>query len=266
MNPLPAGWPLAVRAACLEAGRAILRVREGLETVSVERKADDSPVSRADREASAIVGARLAALDPRVPVVCEEAGQDPGGATRYWVVDPLDGTREFLRGSPVFTVNVALVHEGRPVFGVVHAPVGGYCWWGGQGLGAWRDDAAIRALVPDPLAPRIVLSPQGRGGGQGRFLRLLQRRFPGAALEYLPGALKFCRLAEGDADFYPRSSPSCAWDTAAGQAVLEAAGGAVYGPDWKPLRCVAADGWRNGELLAVGDGARDWQAALESAA
>lgn len=252
---LPQHWPAAVREACREAGRAILAVRADAAGLGVERKDDGSPVSRADRAASLILSERLGALSPSLPVVCEEGSQDPGDATRFWVVDPLDGTREFVRGSGVFTVNVALLDEGRPVFGVIHAPVGGECWWGGEGLGAWRDDEPVHAARHTTAPLRIIASPAERAATAKGFLARLLQQCPDAQLAHLPGALKFCRVAEGLADAYPRVTPSAAWDIAAGQAILEAAGGVVLGTDGLPLCYRMAPGWPVAGFLALGDGA-----------
>lgn len=250
---LPAAWPAALRAACIDAGRAILGVRADAAGPGVERKGDGSPVSRADRAASQILGERLGALSPTLPVVCEEGSQDPGGAPRFWVVDPLDGTREFLRGSDLFTVNVALLDNGRPLFGMIHRPATGQSWWGGAGLGAWRDETPVRCARPAAVPLRILASPAEPGAAARGFLARLMRQFPDAALSHLPGALKFCHLAEGLADAYPRATPSAAWDIAAGQALVEGAGGAVLAEDGSALRFRSAPGWPVAGFLAVGD-------------
>ena len=256
-------WIESVRAACREAGRAILALRAPA-PAGITHKADGSPVTDADRAASTLLRARLEALEPGVPVVCEEGGRDPGGSARYWLVDPLDGTREFVRGGELFTVNVALIEAGRPVFGLVHAPVGGECWWGAGEAGAFRDGVPIRAraLPPAPAAARILLSPSESTRHPGRLLAALLDRLPGAQCCALPGAIKFCRLAEGSGDAYPRATPSCAWDSAAGQAIVEAAGGAVLGADGQPVRYAPAPGWLNGEFLAVADARHDWRAVF----
>ncbi|MFM7783959.1 MAG: 3'(2'),5'-bisphosphate nucleotidase CysQ [Gammaproteobacteria bacterium] len=250
---LPDAWPAAVRAACLDAGRAILAVRADAAGPGVERKQDGSPVSRADRAASALLRERLCALDPSLPVVCEEGSQDPGDATRFWVVDPLDGTREFLRGSELFTVNVALLDSGRPLFGMIHLPATGECWWGALGHGAWHDGNPVRCAQPAAMPLRILASPSESAADARAFLASLLHRFPDAVLTQLPGALKFCRLAEGLADAYPRSTPSSAWDIAAGQALVEAAGGVVFAADGSALRYRMLPGWPVQEFLALGD-------------
>jgi 3'(2'), 5'-bisphosphate nucleotidase len=247
--PLPDAWIEGVRAACLRAAEAILRLREA--PLEVASKDDGSPVSAADRAASRILGEGLRALDPALPVICEEGGHDPGRARRFWLVDPLDGTREFLRGTDRFTVNVALVEDARACFGLILAPVGGACWWGGAGLGAWRDGQPIRTRAM-PAEPRILLSPAEPR--EAPVLVALRERFPAATCDARAGALKFCELAEGRADLHPRSVPSCGWDSAAGQAIVEGAGGTVLAVGGRVLDYRGdRAGWLNPGFLAVGD-------------
>ena len=262
MSSLPEAWLEAVLAACGEAGKAICTARDA-GGYAIERKPDGSMVSAVDREASRIVGQQLRALDPALPVVCEEGAQRSAGAGRFWLVDPLDGTREFLRGGELFTVNVALVENRIPVFGVVHAPLLGATYWGIRGDGAWRNGVPIkaRALGGTPL---VLVSPGERAALPGPFVAALERGFAAHLIEALPGALKFCRLAEGAADLYPRWSPSCGWDSAAGQAVLEAAGGAVYDRAWRDYAYDESPGWYNEDFVAVADPRFDWQALLDA--
>jgi 3'(2'), 5'-bisphosphate nucleotidase len=171
-----------------------------------------------------------------------------------------------VRGSDVFTVNVALVDEGRPVFGAIHLPVSGQCWWGGVGLGAWRDEEPIHGARRTDELPRIISSPAERAANARGFLALLLRHFPDAELSQLPGALKFCRVAEGLADAYPRVTPSAAWDIAAGHALVEAAGGTVLGEDGRDLRYRMAPGWPVPGFLAVGDAGAQWLGEVVSRA
>lgn len=247
----------ALLGACRGAGELICaQTRE-----ASARKADGSPVSVADQMASAYLGERLAQIDPGVPVICEEGVQRSHGAATFWLVDPLDGTREFLRGGDRFTVNIARIEDGQAVFGVVHAPARGLSYWGGRGLGAWRNGVAIRArtLASVGAAPRILISPADRQSLESWFGAALEHAFAQPQIEELSGALKFCQLAEGQADLYPRWWPSCGWDSAAGQAVLEAAGGAVYGPGWQALRYRESAGWYNPRFIAVADATADWR-------
>ena len=162
-------------AASREAGAAILSLRRA--GSGAERKPDGSVVSAADRVASAIIGARLRALDPTLPVICEEAAQDTAGAARFWLVDPLDGTREFLRGSDVFSVNIALIENGYPCFGAIHLPASGLGYWGASGAGAWRDGGGIRArrLAEAGAGLHVLVSPGEHDSAQREFAATLAR-------------------------------------------------------------------------------------------
>ena len=226
--------------ACVTAARAagdeILRLSGG--GVAVETKADSSPVTVCDRAAEAIILEALRAAAPGVPVIAEEevaAGRIPAHGNRFFLVDPLDGTKEFVRGGPDYTVNIGLIVGGSPLLGVVHQPIGGISWAGVAGQGAFRlDSQGRRGIAARPLgAPRSAVASKSH--------------FNQATAEYLEQALglcdhvavgsslKFCVVAEGQADIYPRLSPTSEWDTAAGHAVLLAAGGRVDGPDGQPL-------------------------------
>lgn len=217
--------------------------------VAVETKADSSPVTAADREAEALVLEGLRAAAPEVPVVAEEcaaAGDVPARGSAYFLVDPLDGTREFIRGSGEFTVNVGLVVDGVPVFGMIYAPVIGALF---VTLGAGRAvEAAIAAderapslagrplndlatRAPDPDALTVVTSRSHRASSVEAFLA----GYAVARIERCGSSLKFCRIARGDADLYVRLGPTNEWDTAAGQAILTAAGGCVTLLDGAPL-------------------------------
>jgi 3'(2'), 5'-bisphosphate nucleotidase len=247
-----------------EAGAAILRIYASAQP-RVSMKADDSPLTEADLAADAIIRRGLALDFAGCAIVSEEQADDVAGAARpegYFLVDPLDGTREFLARNGEFTVNIAWVvaHEVRA--GVVHAPAVGETYFGASGVGAWRREAALRVgpEVGQAVGPSTGPKAQhdSRGGEQsiavraaaaGAPLRILASRSHGGAaqerfLAAVPVAnqtlaagssLKFCRIAEGAADLYPRLSPTMAWDTAAGQAVLQAAGGAVLRTDGAPL-------------------------------
>lgn len=230
-------------AAALDAGRAILEVARGDLGVSV--KADHSPVTLADARAEEIVLAALARALPEVPVVAEEsvaAGRMPGDlGRRFFLVDPLDGTREFVAGNGEYTVNIALVEDGRPVVGVIHAPALGEIFEGRLGEGAWAgrvgpdgsivERRRIAARATSPATPMVLASRSHAGAETEAFLAALgphQRVAAGSSL-------KFARLAEGRGDLYPRLGRTMEWDTAAGEAVLRAAGGVVVGLDGGPL-------------------------------
>ena len=227
---------IAVEAA-IAAGDVISAIYD--RPIQVVTKEDGSPVTEADAAAEAVI---IEHLKPTgLPVLGEEsvaAGIIPVLGARYFVVDPLDGTKEFIKRNGEFTVNIALVHDGRPVMGVVMAPATGDIFVGDE-TGAWAG-RVIDGVVVDRKAIRVDLSPR---------LRIVASRSHGhAALEQLcrtldvesdvsvGSSLKFCLLARGDAQLYPRFTPTCEWDTAAGQAVLEAAGGAVVTLDGVPMR------------------------------
>ena len=243
------------------ASTAILEVYAGAH--GVEYKSDDSPLTRADRAAHEILAARLGALTPAIPMLSEEADASHPRAVRgawreYWLVDPLDGTKEFISRNGEFTVNVALVREHRPVLGVVAAPALGVTYYAAEGVGAFRraDGAAaepihVRAAAEPPV---IVGSRSHRGDSLDAVLAKLGPH----ELRPMGSALKFCLVAEGLADFYPRLGPTSEWDTAAAQAVLETAGGAVTTLDGRPLRYNERDTLLNPHFIAFGDGHRGW--------
>lgn len=194
-------------------------------------KGDASPLCQADLQSHAILTRGLDALTPAMTIVSEE--DDAAAAARpisgqFWLLDPLDGTKEFISRNDEFTVNVALVEDGRPVLGVVVAPALGQTYWGAQATGAFRADAAgvaaIRAVKPAAAGPlRVVASKSHLNGQTQAFIAGLGP----CELVQAGSSLKICRVAEGAAHIYPRLGPTCEWDTAAAQAVLEAAGGSV---------------------------------------
>lgn len=232
----------ALAELAVHAGREILAVAaNGFE---VATKVDASPVTVADQRAEALILAHLATILPGVPVVAEEevsAGRAPSDlGRRFLLVDPLDGTREFVSGNGEYTVNIGLVEDGRPVLGVVHAPALGEIHVGRVGVGAARGvvDAegriawtpiAVRPAEPTRLA--VLASRSHAGPDTEAYLARLSNAERVAA----GSSLKFCRVAEGAADLYPRMGPTMEWDTAAGVAVLEAAGGRVVELDGAPL-------------------------------
>ncbi|HVI58179.1 MAG TPA: 3'(2'),5'-bisphosphate nucleotidase CysQ [Luteimonas sp.] len=256
-----------VIATARAAAAAILRVYET--GFDVERKADDSPLTAADIAAHRCIVERLSAATPEIPVLSEEAADAVPAATRrrwsrLWVVDPLDGTREFVKRNGEFTVNIALVEDGEVVFGVIQAPVTGALWHGARGQGAFRrdgdTDAALRTRAPAAAPLRVSASRSHRNE---RTEALLARIAAGTGADSEPVALgsslKFCRLAEGGMDVYPRFGPTSEWDTAAGQAILEAAGGCVLDPRGRPFRYNQRDTLLNGDFIALGDPSLPWR-------
>jgi len=251
-----------------QAGEAILPYwrRE----LDVQQKADDSPVTAADLAANDILVRGLRTLAPEIPVLSEEACsidlQTRRGWNRWWLVDPLDDTKEFIAGSEEFTVNVALIEQGRVVLGVVGIPASGVCFYGGAGLGAWRQapGQAAEAIRVRPT-PRegftVVASKRHSSAAQQRLLEGLQARFGDLRLANIGSSLKLCLLAEGAADCYPRLAPTSQWDTAAAQGVLEGAGGELLDASGEPLDYQARADYLNPYFLALPAGA-DWRDTL----
>ena len=221
-----------------DAGQAILAVYD--EPVELTVKADESPLTQADRASHRLIEQRLQALTPQWPVVSEESdenqkAQRPQLAV-YWLVDPLDGTKEFIKRNGEFTVNIALIVNGCAVFGVVGVPVQNKLYWGGKEYGCWlKDSSGIRRLTAEKSKQallRVVGSRSHVNAETAEYLRKLGEH----ELLSVGSSLKFCLLAEGKADLYPRLGPTCEWDTAAAQAVLEGAGGKVETLEGEPLR------------------------------
>ena len=231
----------------------------------VEYKADESPITRADRAAHDILAARLSLLTPSIPVLSEEAEAAHDFAVRrawpeLWLVDPLDGTREFISRNGEFTVNVALIRGHEPVLGVVAAPALGLTYYAARGHGAFRaqTESGAEPIHVRPAADPLVVV--GSRSHRGDSLDGLLARLGPHEMRPMGSALKFCLVAEGAADFYPRLGPTSEWDTAAAQAVLEVAGGAVTTLDGTPLRYNQRDTLLNPHFIAYGDRDRRWAA------
>ena len=238
-----------------EAAALILPLwRAGL---TVHTKSDDSPVTEADRRAETLILMRLTAAFPEIPIISEEAASDSGVpeaiADRFFLVDPLDGTKAFIRGDPNFTVNIGLVEAGRPVAGAVAAPALNETWWADEN-GAWkRSGSEHKTTVSARAAPADgglalvshTMKPEG--------LEALRSRHPFAQHQPMDSSIKLCRIAEGSADLYARGGRTMGWDIAAGHAVLAAAGGRLTTPEGAPfLYGKAAEGFANGPFLARG--------------
>jgi len=221
---------------------------------TVERKDDDSPLTLADLESQRIIVEGLQRLTPGVPILSEESAQAPWSVRQswreLWVVDPLDGTREFVKRNGEFTVNIALVTEHEAVLGIVAAPAQRISYWGAQGVGAFRQDqngAVQQIRVSAPVSPlRVVGSRSHMSPETADYLA----GFPAHEMTGVGSSLKFCLLAEGNAELYPRFGPTSEWDTAAGQALLEAAGGHVTRVDGHRLRYNCRESLVNGDFVA----------------
>ena len=250
------------------AGKDILDIYDS--DFAVEQKDDRSPLTAADLASHKRIVAGLSALTPNIPVLSEESAQIPFDERRdwnpYWLVDPLDGTKEFIKRNGEFTVNIALISDHAPVLGVVHVPVKDVDYYGAEGLGAFRQTAG---QPPEPIRvadnsgkTRVVGSRSHRGESLDAYLKNLGEH------EMVPmgSSLKFCVVAEGAADVYPRLGLTSEWDTAAAQAVVECAGGRVVDLQGKRIAYNAKADILNPFFIVIGDGARDWLAPLGRAA
>lgn len=227
----------SLRAIAAEAGVAVMAVYG--RACEVEAKADASPLTEADLAADRVIRAGLEAAFPGVFIMSEESrsAELPDTGT-FFLVDPIDGTKEFINRNGEFTVNIALIRDGVAVAGVVDAPALGLSYFGALGLGAWMSNGGqirpLQVATPAPSAPlRIIGSRSHAHASLAQWLSTLACPYTFVAAG---SSLKFCRLAEGAADVYPRFAPTSQWDTAAAQCILETAGGAVLGPDGEPLR------------------------------
>ena len=249
-----------------EAGRAILEVYAS--DFDVQAKDDQSPLTQADLASNHIIVAGLGKLTPELPIISEESGL-PDFTERsqwnpYWLIDPLDGTKEFVKRNGEFTVNIALIEDHRPVFGVVHVPVSNRTYSGCRGVGA---ELRTDGEEPQPIgvaqasaAPvRVVGSRSHLGTSLDRFLQNL------GDFEMHPtgSSLKFCLIAEGAADVYPRLGPTSEWDTAAAQAVVEQAGGVVLELDGNPLSYNRQADILNPHFLVAGPMDHNWLKMIE---
>jgi 3'(2'), 5'-bisphosphate nucleotidase len=231
----------ATKSIAVRAGEKIMAIYNA--DPGITFKDDASPLTLADLAAHAYISAALGQLTPELAVVSEEDDDQAGRLAKcagpFWLVDPLDGTKEFIARNGEFTVNLALVCDGYPVFGVVAAPALGSLYWGGLGLGAWRKSAGeVRSLmVGRGPVRRVVASKSHLNEETSAFIARLGE----VELVQAGSSLKFCRVAEDAADVYPRLAPTCEWDTAAAQAVLEGAGGWVGDTGGARLRYGKAD-------------------------
>jgi 3'(2'), 5'-bisphosphate nucleotidase len=224
--------------AIREAGALIERLKaEGCIEASRD-KADKSPVTEADEAAEALLAAAIRAIDPDAVIVGEEAsaaGVQPDACARFWLLDPLDGTRDFVEGGSDYSVNIGLVEAGVPTLGLVYHPPSGTLWTGALGLGAWKEapDLPRSPLHARPLAsPPVVVTSRSH---LDERTKAWVAAIPGAEARPSGSSLKFCLLAEGHADVYPRYGPTSEWDTAAADAVLRAAGGITLAAGGAPL-------------------------------
>lgn len=267
---LPPRNMTAVRQIAEQAGAEILNVYNQSAELVVDYKSDDSPLCEADRRAHQLICRELARLTPELPVLSEESDAvsfaTRSGWPRYWLVDPLDGTKEFIGRNGEFTVNIALIESGTPVAGVVHVPVTGvtYCGDGEVAVryGAADDAQGVKlagASMQGNPNPRVVASRNHRGEQVDGLIELLEQTLGKTDVVSMGSSLKMCLLAEGKADLYPRLAPTCEWDTAAAHAVLRTAGGEIVDLQWRPLRYNQKDSLLNPFFIAMADRGYGWR-------
>ncbi len=250
-----------IKRIAIEAGHAILEIYG--QDFDVITKDDDSPLTQADLASHRVISEALTRLTPGIPLLSEESADIPF-ATRsewseYWLIDPLDGTKEFVNRNGEFTVNIALIRAHEPILGVVHVPVSGVTYTGIKGHGATRSEAggdskSIEVRVPC-AEPMVVVG--SRSHANPALVQHLDA-MGDYELVSMGSSLKFCLVAEGRADFYPRLGPTSEWDTGAAHAVVLAAGGKIVTLDGEPLSYNRKESFLNPEFLVIADPARDW--------
>lgn len=258
-----ANWLEPIRVLAAEASDRILEIYAT--AFGVTAKGDDSPLTAADLAAHHAIVAGLQRLTPDIPVLSEESSDIPFAERarwrRFWLVDPLDGTKEFIQRNGQFTVNIALIEEHEPVLGIVRVPVTGVCYFAVRDHGAFREGPgqppqpiAVKPLQPgEPL--RVVGSRSHGGPGLQAFVAKLGTH----ELVTIGSSLKFCQVAEGSADVYPRLGLTSEWDTAAAQAIVEVAGGRVVSAETgESLRYNTRESLLNPYFIVYGDASRDW--------
>ena len=258
----------------IDAGDAILEVYNQDEGFNTETKSDNSPVTDADKAAHNVLIEVLESIDPEVPVLSEE-GRLPDFETRskwqtYWIIDPLDGTKEFIKRNGEFTVNIALIHKGVPILGVVHVPVLQVTYAGATEIGAIKIDGEGEKSISVCSAPmkntsplRVVASRSHGSEAVEKCVSVLEKHFGSVERKSMGSSLKLCLVAEGEADIYPRLAPTSEWDTAAAQAVVEAAGGVVLDVDLKELRYNTKADILNPYFYVLGDRKFNWPKLLK---
>ncbi len=253
----------------VEAGERIMDIYS--RGFDVQEKDDRSPLTEADLAAHRHIVAELNALTPQIPILSEESANQVPAAERlswetFWLVDPLDGTKEFIKRNGEFTVNIALVQRHRPVLGVVHVPAKGVTYWGVEGHGAQRQDSA--GEVHQLAVSRVAAGPLrvvGSRSHAGPHLQSYVEALGPHELVSQGSSLKLCLVADGSADVYPRFGPTSEWDTAAAQAVVTAAGGQVLDLQRRPLICNRGESVLNPYFIVFGDSSVDWFGPLPDA-
>ena len=259
----------------ISAGKEILSVYNQAGEIDVTIKDDSSPLTEADRLAHQLIVAELRKLTPDVPILSEESGETPAQErlewSQFWLVDPLDGTKEFIKRNGEFTVNIALISYGVPELGMVHVPVSGMNYLGQVGTGAWKvnpegelQEISVPRFSKGQSAVRVVASRNHRGELVDKLIARMESELGDTEVVSMGSSLKICLLAEGKADIYPRLAPTSEWDTAAAHAVLSAAGGEIYDTSFEILRYNQKESMLNPHFIAIADPKFDWASLLLS--
>ncbi len=261
----------SLKELCRKAGDVILEVYSRDE-IPVLTKSDDTPVTEADRQAHRVITDGLEQIKG-IPVLSEEGTAPPLSEREkwkhYWLVDPLDGTKEFIGRTDEFTVNIALMDTDRPIFGIIYAPVAQAFYYGGPVLhGSWRQRMGhepeviqTRACAPEGLLNVATSRRHGRDA-LADLIERFEQRFSEVHLTVAGSSLKACLVAEGMLDIYPRRGPTSEWDTAAAQAIVEGAGGVVLNGELKPLRYNQKESLINPDFYVLGDPSTEWESLL----
>lgn len=250
-----------VKAIARAASREILEVYNT--RFDVERKDDKSPLTMADLASHHLICERLHNLTPGIPVLSEESSETDFSVRRqwrrFWLVDPLDGTREFIKRNGEFTVNIALIENHEPVLGVIHVPVTGICYFAVRGEGAYRQDdekRPVRIRTRTTNAQSLAVAGSRSHGSEKQ--KAFFERLGDVEMYAIGSSLKFCLVAEGKVDIYPRFGPTSEWDTAAAQCIVEEAGGIVTDEALNPLQYNTGESLLNPHFLVIADPSFDW--------
>ena len=240
-----------------QASDSIMQIYQSAD-FGVEMKADDSPLTKADLAAHNKIVQQLQKITPEIPILSEESAKI-SFATRkqwqkYWLIDPLDGTKEFIKRNGEFTVNIALIEQHKSILSVVYVPVKEITYAAAIGLGAFKNGQKIQTLAPAREIPVVVGSRSHMSKDVQDYLQKLGKH----ELTAMGSSLKFCLVAEGRADLYPRLGLTSEWDTAAAQCIVEQAGGAVVTLDGKPLQYNTKENLLNPYFMVYGDSKREW--------
>ena len=254
-----------VTQIAVEAGQAIMEIYQS--DFAIEHKDDKSPLTAADNASHAVIAEKLAQLTPQIPVISEEGGlpsfEERSAWNPYWLIDPLDGTKEFIKRNGEFTVNIALIQDHAPVLGVVVVPAKNIVYYGSRDAGAFKrgSDGTVNPISVSALGDGPVRVVGSRSHASPELTAYVEK-LGATELVSMGSSLKLCLVAEGAADVYPRLGLTSEWDTAAAQAVVECAGGQVINVDGSRLAYNAKEDILNSYFLVFGDTSRDWTSYL----